>query len=941
MKKLLLIFLSVVLCVTLAVALIACDNTPETPSKKDITGITFSGDTVEYDGKEHQITVSGTVPEGVSVSYSNNKGTEVGVYNATATLSGEGYNTLTLNATLTITGKNIIGITFENATFPYDKQSHEITISGELPEGVTVEYKNNTATNYGVTNATAILSGKGYNTLTLTATLTIEAKDITGITFENKTVPYNGEAQTIEQLTGTLPAGVTPTYSNNVGTDVGTYKATVELWGIGYKPLTLSATLTIEPIDITVNLKFENASVEYDGKQHSIQVVGNVPSGVTVVYYYNNVEATGVTSPGVYEVKAVLSGKNYNPLELTATLTIKSNEEMLYSAFFNGAVYFQNSLDGNKLYRATNTGTPIKISNDVATYFTSNASSLYFYSGSLYTQTIKSLSNNTISTIFNPGRSTYLTSDNDGNIYYSKANLIDTKGENGIYKVHIDSSSTEEATAVRLTTDKANFLAYYNGYIYYCNTSDGSKLYRISVNANNGTGQQLSENKVSDIIVEDGNVYYTSHTLTDSSIQKYNISSGTTTKLCIDNGAYLTKIGNYIYYVNKDLLTSNIYGKGIYRVSTSGGNTMGEKVLESNDGEGYYSLASDGTYIYYYKLSNKHFCRNNVSGTAETDLMENFVPTETTVFSASPYAHIESYNGEIYYTDVLDGNSLYKYNPVTNAIYKVLADSVSNVYFYNDYMYYSTYIFTNYALWRVDLKTANAEPEKISSHRYEHLIFDGNYIYALRVQPPIVVGQNFTNRIVRLDLDGQNETILYMDKNVHITSMYLENGVFHFTINPAVGFKYIYTHNLEGAEDQATNTEIRSDKFVICGGKYFYVDQGNLIGGGKGLKLCNMDGTGEQTILSGVDITDIFEYGGKIYYTVASGNSKGIYVYDVATETNTRITDKVGHGFEVLNGKLYFVNISLTWDLDYPQRGEGDGHLYSIDLSNHTVTKVA
>lgn len=931
LRKIHILILTVLLTVLCAALFVACGLTPASPTNKDITGVQFNDATVTYDGAEHSVTVSGTVPEGVSVNYTGNKGTDTGVYNATATLTGAGYNTLTLNATLTINGRDITGITFENATYPYDNQEHSVTISGELPEGVSVSYTNNKATDYGATTATATLSGKGYNTLTLTATLTIEAKDITGVSFADATVTYDGNEHTVNELAG-VPTGVSAQFKNNAATDAGEYTATAELWGIGYKPLTLTATLTINKAEITANLTFDNATVEYDAKSHSLEVVGNVPKGVIITYYYNGVETTAVTDPDKYTVEAVLSGNNYVTRTLTATLNITSQEEMLYSAFFNGSVYFQNSLDGNRLYRATNSGTPAKVSNDVATYFTSNGTNLYFYSGSLFSQTIKSLSGSSVSTVFNPGRSTYLTCDENGNIYYAKANLIDTRNENGIYKVNVNAGDSEP---VRLTTDKANYIAYYDNYIYYCNTSNGSKLCRISVNANNGQGQALTDNKVSDIVVSDGYVYFTRHTLTNSAIQKYSIASGATTDLCVDNGAYLTKVGNYIYYVNKDLFTSNIFGKGIYRISINGG-TLGEKILDGTDtGDKYYSLASDGTSLYYYKTANKHFYRYNVSTRAETDLMANFVPSETTAYSAYPYAHIDTYDGEIYFTDVLDGNSLCKYNPETKQTYKVLSDSVSNVYFYNDYMYYSTYIFTNYALWRLNLNDANAEPEKISSHRYENLLFEGDHFYAIRISPPLA----YHNYIIRMDLDGQNETELYTDRNLYVTKLYLTDGMFHFTINPASALvsENIYTHALDDSNPKnSTNVGVVSNNFVIANGKYYYYNHKQ-----KTFCSCDMDGKNVTTIATDVDITDIRVYQGIIFYSSKSNQNTGIYYYNTGTGETLRLTDKVGHGFQLVDNKLYFINISLSYTTDYPSRNSGNGHLYCIDLPTLTVTQIS
>ena len=52
---------------------------------KDVSGVTFSDMTVEYDGEEHVLAVAGDVPDGVSVVYSGaTKGTEIGTYSATA-----------------------------------------------------------------------------------------------------------------------------------------------------------------------------------------------------------------------------------------------------------------------------------------------------------------------------------------------------------------------------------------------------------------------------------------------------------------------------------------------------------------------------------------------------------------------------------------------------------------------------------------------------------------------------------------------------------------------------------------------------------------------------------------------------------------------------------------------------------------------------------------
>lgn len=146
----------------------ACASPP-----KDITGVSFENLTVYYDGNEHSVTITGTLPEGVSVTYENNVGTETGKYEAVATLSGKGYKTLILRASLTIADRLITGITFDDLTVDYDGNEHTITVTGTVPDDANVTYENNVATEPGVYEATATITRSGYKTLVLKANLTI------------------------------------------------------------------------------------------------------------------------------------------------------------------------------------------------------------------------------------------------------------------------------------------------------------------------------------------------------------------------------------------------------------------------------------------------------------------------------------------------------------------------------------------------------------------------------------------------------------------------------------------------------------------------------------------------------------------------------------------------------------------------------------------------
>ena len=95
-----------------------------TINKADITGITFTGTTVIYDGNTHPLAISGTLPSNVTVTYTNNDQKNYGTHTVTATftVNNANYNTLApMTATLTINKATVTGIGFADKTVTYDK----------------------------------------------------------------------------------------------------------------------------------------------------------------------------------------------------------------------------------------------------------------------------------------------------------------------------------------------------------------------------------------------------------------------------------------------------------------------------------------------------------------------------------------------------------------------------------------------------------------------------------------------------------------------------------------------------------------------------------------------------------------------------------------------------------------------------------------------------
>lgn len=142
MRKTLIILLTICLALALAFGLVACNGGDDTPSSPDtstgtgtgetklleFTGITFSDLTVNFDGEEHEI-LAKNVPDGAEVEYKNNKATLDGVYNATATVSKEGYKTKTYSAKLTIvlTAENVIDA--KDATLGASQQNYDFKVN--------------------------------------------------------------------------------------------------------------------------------------------------------------------------------------------------------------------------------------------------------------------------------------------------------------------------------------------------------------------------------------------------------------------------------------------------------------------------------------------------------------------------------------------------------------------------------------------------------------------------------------------------------------------------------------------------------------------------------------------------------------------------------------------------------------------------------------------
>ena len=193
----------------------------------NMSGISFENVTETYTGSEYVIEITGTLPEGVTVSYTTNKGTNVGTYNAVATFTYDtaNYNTITdMNAVLTI-NKAKVALPESTTSFVYDGTVKVALAAHDL---YTVE--EGQATNAGSYEAVITLKdtvnyewAEAFNGK-VAWTISKATHNMSSIKFENVTVKYDGTEHKVE-ITGTLPTGVTVAYTNNKGTNAGTYNA--------------------------------------------------------------------------------------------------------------------------------------------------------------------------------------------------------------------------------------------------------------------------------------------------------------------------------------------------------------------------------------------------------------------------------------------------------------------------------------------------------------------------------------------------------------------------------------------------------------------------------------------------------------------------------------------------------------------------------------------
>ena len=334
--------------------------------------ITFSNVTVPYDGKPHEIKINDDLPSDINVEYTGNGKVLPGIYDVSATFTSnnKNYNLPNkISARLEITKLKFSGLSLENQELVYDGEPHSILVTGNLPEGASVEYYGNNISEVGEHKVSAVIKKDNYEDLTLSATLTILKRNPFNLVFEDKTVDYDGEEHNII-VNGEIPNGVNVEYVGNGKINAGEYeiKAIVTDTTNTIAPYEMIATLIINKIDLEV--EFNDKVILYDGNAHTLdvpevsdnfisRVVGNEPKTDVGKYEvlldiydihgnYNEVHKVAYLSiSGVLPLEFEDEIKPYSP-GVKYTLELKNKDSIPPSV--EVSYYYTDPVLGTKVY---------------------------------------------------------------------------------------------------------------------------------------------------------------------------------------------------------------------------------------------------------------------------------------------------------------------------------------------------------------------------------------------------------------------------------------------------------------------------------------------------------------------------------------------------------------------------------------------------------------
>lgn len=316
------------------------ESVSEWDDKVDLGNVKFYSRSFLEDGKEHELLISGKLPEGVTVQYTNNKRTERGTQKATANFYKDGevvgsrtaniqIGDMITNRSVYETGEKIyitanavskdqwVGIYKKGDTvgdvsdggvpsvyWYYVNDGNQISGNTYALQEVG-NYNSNRPELQGLPDGEyeIILMGKdGTYSKDETVSITILNEDkksglprLDSIEYKDSTRDYSGKEEKLE-ISGELPENVTVEYTNNTLTEKGTTQATAHFLYYGQELETRTATLSLNG-QTEKTLTTDKDTYEY-GEDIMVTATGNKNDWVAL---YKKDDVIGSTKDGGIE----------------------------------------------------------------------------------------------------------------------------------------------------------------------------------------------------------------------------------------------------------------------------------------------------------------------------------------------------------------------------------------------------------------------------------------------------------------------------------------------------------------------------------------------------------------------------------------------------------------------------------------------------------------
>ena len=184
------------------------------------------------------------------------------------------------------------------------------------------------------------------------------------VIFEDMEFVYDGEEKSV-LCNSEIPSGQIISYENNEATDAGVYTAKLYIYDeeTGELLEEKTATLTILKAKYDMSgVKLESSEVIYDGKAHSLSLVGELPLGVSAEF-----SKSSFVDAGNYSVTASFKGdeKNYEAIpDMKATLTVLQSDDIPQITLKNEILHsasvpkFETDIEGDLILCSGQTLTP-------------------------------------------------------------------------------------------------------------------------------------------------------------------------------------------------------------------------------------------------------------------------------------------------------------------------------------------------------------------------------------------------------------------------------------------------------------------------------------------------------------------------------------------------------------------------------------------------------